>query len=518
MNAKTLLTLLEDDFSDENVATAIAWLKKQKPTNKATNKILEKVFSHSAMVNELDWLSEWAKTNSWSFAFAYLQDWRNVSLRRFEYILRLLINNPTNPAAAELWTEVLRDFRHELLIPNAREWVEQCDLSDYDSQQAISALLEIDQTTDLIANAKQSLELNFNVFLLKSLIEHTSDQQLISVGKQKLTSALRDWEKRFILEALAQVDLEGSIDSIHAFFSEAPKDARPLEFMQELLEQYPRGVEIICDWMEINFNTPLAKELFLNTRKFFVNDDVAGNLWDWLKSKEITEQRFEIFIRLFETSRYPLPESSRELVESWLQSHPKHKIRNRVIKAFERTEEKSLGVRSGKRHTKVVALEASGVSHLSEQTARLIGIEHMDFDDQWLQITRFWLDQTPTRNGALVVATEIYQMTQKLEDLNRVKTALKHSDVSNIAWSLSQLSNLTDPELISNALTIVKTKRLYRKWHTQYLEVGTLMFTLLQKLPNNEEVRSAAREWVKTPPTWGGKKVYADICKFLAES
>jgi hypothetical protein len=515
VNAKRILAALNEDFSDENVATAIDWLKTQNPTSKNTDKVLSKIFAHPRVQNDLEWLSQWAATNSWVFIFENFRDSNRVTLRQFEWAFKLLVANPGNPAAGSLWIDFLTNFRYEGMIENAGIWLRQCKIHDYEAQMVLSSLLGITQDKETIALAKKSLELRFNLFLLCALIEYTSDRAAISIAKEKLVSNIQIWEKQMIVEAMVNADLELNKESIYAFLNDELNRKRAFDVLHQIGIKSSNSLSFVCDWAEEHFSSRFAKEFYKKTRMFFVNDDAADKLWIWLKSRKITEIRFEIFIRLFETSWCALPNESRVLVQEWLESHPKHRLRSRVIKAYERVELKTRITTSEAKPTRVAISGHSTGATLSAQTAKFIGIEHMDFDDEWLQIARYWLDSAPKRHGATIVATEIYQITKKAEDLNRMKAALEGADAISIAVSIAEIRDFSDPDLIAMALGVIKTKRLFRNWRPDYCEIGKVVLALIQKLPDNKEVKIAAYEWTKIPPTRSGKQVHTDICKLL---
>src|SRR5689334_5576192 len=111
MDAKRLLSILDEDFSDANVDMAIAWLKTKKPTNKSAAKILQTIFNHPKIELEFEWLTPWARTADWKFIRENVQDLRSIEL--FEWIVSVLNANPHHPNAGIVWALLLQNFRHE---------------------------------------------------------------------------------------------------------------------------------------------------------------------------------------------------------------------------------------------------------------------------------------------------------------------------------------------------------------------------------------------------------------------
>ncbi len=505
MDAKQLLSILEKEYSDENVEMAIAWLKTDGKPRKSADQILKKVFKHPRMQSELTWVADRCRKGSWSFVIQNLHGMR--SIEQFEWILTLANKNPSHPDSGALWNALLREFRHEALVPDATEWTNHCDLEEYDAQIVLSSLLPLSPTETLVKKAKTSLDAKFNTFLLSSLIEHAADKHSIALGAKMLDANLQSWEKQFIATAMSKANFDAYKHHIYHFLNDPSNRDRTFDFLYELGIESTEYIPFICDWAEQNFGSRAAKEFCSKTRMFFVNSGTADKLWTWLNSTEVNEIRFEIFIRMFETSWCPLPDEAKDLVKRWLDENPKHRLRARVKKAYMRKPKVFL----------IITSKRKGQGTLSAETAKLFGLDGDTFDDTALQTARNWLDRAPGRHGADTVAAEIFHITQSAEDLIRFKAALEHASLSTRTWHLGEIVDCGNEEIISMSLEALNHKRLYLQYSSEYQGVGKLILGLLKVQPHNINVIEQAESWLRIPPTSSDKEVYSKVKEALIQ-
>lgn len=488
MNAKELLSILDEDFSDANVEMAIAWLKTKRPTNKSAGRVLQQVFKHSKIEQELNWLSEWALSSDWEFMSGNLQDLRSVEI--FDWVVELLRNNSDHPDAGRLWSVLLQTIRHEALEPGATEWLNKNRPNDEYTKTVIEGLLRLNPTENLVSQAKQLYKESEDVFLLSSLIEHAGDEESFEWGGAVLKANEDQWRKEFIARAMTTNNLNANKHRIHNFLSNNEDLKLASRFLSQTTAFLGNKVEFltfVCDWIEQNYESELSKELLSRTLIIQQEDESPEALYHWVKSGDVNDIRFEIFIRSFENSSCPLPDDAKSFVEEWINKNPHHRLIKDAENALAR-----LPANAYKNADGTIVK-----SKYSDGTMSALILSADEFDDAALAEIRKWTENFPIMEKNLKAVFHVFKITSDPADLEPLKKMLPKVGLKFKALILSELVTSGLQEFIDLSLQTLRVRRLYKRWDYSRNTVGGLILELLKVQPDNEEVKKHAEGWLK---------------------
>ncbi len=488
MNAKELLSILDEDFSDTNVEIAIAWLKTKKPTNKSAGRVLQQVFNHPKIQQELNWLSEWAGSSDWRFISENVQDLRSIEI--FDWIVELLKNNPDHQDAGRLWSVLLQTIRHEALEPGATEWLNKDRPSDEYTKTVLEGLLRLNPTENLVIQAKQLYKESKDVFLLSSLIEYAGDEESFELGAAVLISNEEPWQKEFIAIAMAKSNLNANKRHLYKLLS----NNQDLEFASRFLARSimflgHKGefITFVCDWIELNYESKLSKELLSRTLILHQEDESSDALYHWFRLGAPNDIRFEIFIRAFENSWCPLPEEAKSFVLDWISKNPQHRLVKHATNAVSRLPANAYRSTDGS----VVK------SKYSDGTMSALILSSDEFDDEALTEIRKWTENFPVMEKNVKAVFHVFKVTSDPADLEPFRKLLPKVGLEFRALILSELVTTGLQEFIDISMQTLRVRRLYKRFEYSRNTVGGLILELLKVQPDNEEVKRHAEGWLK---------------------
>lgn len=498
MNAKILLTLLEDDFSDDNVATAIAWLKTKNPSNKSANKILHKIFPHPLIEEELEWLTTWAKEADWEFFAGHIYNLKSAVL--FDWIIQLLNAHPDNSDTGRVWANLILNFRNKEIEQGAEKWLTNERLNDNNADLVVTALLELNPTQERVQLAKQIYKHSKDVFLLCALIKHTKDWEARHIGEALLEGKEEHWCKQFIAAALTNCDFESHKVSIGKFLADPNSFDGAYRYVQDIFMEQPDSL-FVLDWIADNYESKLAKQLLTKPLMIEPADQNGDVLWNWYKTGEENEIRFEICMRSFDNAWCPLPPEAAQYVSSWIEANKKSKLKKYAINALQRVR-KSFSTPDETECSKRSAL----MSHILKTT---------DFDNDYVEEAQEQIMKSLNVSNQVHLTVQRFKSTNNSEDLEPIRVLFQRSSLPFQRYILCELLPLGLQEFSDLAIETLKVRRLLRKFFPDYRDIGSIIIELLQIDPMNEEVLVIAEDWLKIKPEEIDMVVYEDVNKLV---
>lgn len=496
MNAKELLTILDDDFSDANVEMAIAWLKTKQPTNKSADKVMQIIFEHPKTHIDLTWLSNWFQHGNWDCLIHGVLRVETIEL--FDWHLELLRSNPDHPQANWLWLNLLQEFRNVEVGIGAIEWLRYKKFEDDIADLILANLLDRGPTPELIEKAKEAVTKKPEFSLVSSLMKNVSDAFSISAGASILKQDIHPALKLIVAEAMADADLEANKEHILEFLMNKDYQDYAIRLLSEIGERNAKHLSFICDFIE-RADTRTTKVFLKKTRMIFVNDDAANTLWFWFKNGERSDKRFEIFIQMFETSWCALPDEAKDYVADWIDKNPKHKLK------------KSAGVVLAREHNSFNSrLPGAAYNDVSGGLVSTFILKANEIDEKSLKSVREWMKSFPITQDNVSAIVKVYKITGDRQDLEPLIALLDKGNSSFKSYLLSELAHLDISELFEITLDHLAERRLYKGWSSRKV-VGNLILELLKVRPKHEQVLNQAKEWLKVRPNDYEHSAYKQI-------
>lgn len=507
MNAKRILAALNEDFSDENVATAIDWLKSKKPKNRSADKVLKLVFLHPLLEQELEWLTAWSKASDWDFIAMHIHELKSFLL--FEWIIQLLNSEPNHVDAGRLWENLLQNFRNIEIESGAEKWLTHERDSDPHSPGVMRELLHLDPTSHRIQLAKQIYEQNADVFLLCALIEYARDVDSCTIGEQLLERSEEAWSKEFIANALTNCDLEAHKESIGRFLANPDCHQSARHYVRFITMEKDIAL-FLLDWISGHHELKLAKDLLTRPLMMEAEDKNGDILWNWYKSGEQNDVRLEVCLRVFDNSWCPLPPEAADYVSRWISNNKKtHKLQKYAVKAAARVRKTFsnavLDDGDGEDDFKLYAVEKT------KGQSESIFEEAMDEAGEKLDYMCGVTQQIRT-------AANVFKATREPADLAKLRTELSRANLSFKATLFEKLLGTGITEFADLALETLRTPRLYKRWGPDYRNVGAMLLDVFRSGQRNEEVLPLAEEWLKIKYDKYEADLYDQVSKIVLET
>lgn len=502
MNAKTLLTLLEDDFSEENVATAIAWLKTRKPSNKSANKILHKIFPHPLIEEELEWLTTWAQEADWEFFAEHIYDLKSALI--FDWIIQMLNDHPDHSDTGRVWANLIQTFRNKEIEQGAEKWLINERLKDPYADSVMNGLLALAPTKERVQKAKQIYAQNKDIFLLCHLIEHAKDKEFRALGETLLLGKdAENWHKLLIAEALTDCDISAHKASIGQFLADSCEKEVAFRYLHHVTMRQPVAL-FLLDWISENYESKLAKQLLTKPLMIEPADTNGETLWNWYRTGEESEIRFEICMRAFDNSWCPLPPEAAQYVSSWIETNKKSKLKKYATSALQRVR-KSFTTADETRSSKSFAM----MSHILETT---------NLDSDYFEEAQEQVMKSLHVSNQVQLTLQRFKSTNNPADLEPIRALFQRSKLSFQRYILCELLPFRLHEFSDLAIETLKVKRLFRKYLPDYRDIGAIIVELLRIEPTNEEVQVIAKEWLKMKPDPLDMVVYEEVTQLVAET
>lgn len=501
MNAKTLLTLLEDDFSEENVATAIAWLKTRKPSNKSANKILHKIFPHPLIEEELEWLTTWAQEADWDFFENHIFVLK--SIRLFDWIICLLSEHPNNKSAGNVWAALLLNFRNISVEHGADKWLSNERLGSDGAEAVACQLLQLAPSQDRIQKAKQVYAQRNSTLVLCYLIEYAKDEEFRLLGERLLKEDEDDWRKLLIAEALTDCDISAHKASIGQFLADSCEKEVAFRYLHHVTMRQPVAL-FLLDWISENYESKLAKQLLTKPLMIEPADTNGETLWNWYRAGEESEIRFEICMRAFDNSWCPLPPEAAQYVSSWIETNKKSKLKKYATNALKRVR-KSFTTADETRNSKSFAM----MSHILETT---------NLDSDYFEEAQEQFMKSLHVSNQVQLTLQRFKSTNNPADLEPIRALFQRSKLSFQRYILCELLPFRLHEFSDLAIETLKVKRLFRKFLPDYRDIGSIIVELLRIDPMNEEVLAIAEDWLKIKPDPLDMVVYEEVTQLVTET
>ena len=516
MKAKDLLALIDEDFSDQNVAFAIEWLKKKKPTNNTANEILLYVMFHPLMLKESEWLKNRLQETDWEIfehSFHGLK-----SIEHLEFMLELLHENPVRPDAGYVWAGLLNDFRHKDLEPGALEWLKNAKEGDRAINAVLKQLLRLNPDPALVQQAKEILKKEFDLFLLVELIKHRGDKESYAEGAKVLNGDENPHLKQMVAHAMAQSNGNQNLEPIQMFLADKKAQKLASRFLLELAETNSELFELVCEWISQNLNTAAAKDRL--SKPLFVIPSVenALRLWNWFKKESYNDARFEVMVRLIDNAWCPLNEEAETYVSEWIKKNPEHKLCKFAQSALTRTIENRFAYLHGPlKDVLNMRIDDDGSINI-EELRKLV--EYFDpgdaKDDKELQQALFkWMEKSKSECESLKTQFDMFRKSKRAEDFNLFSINLEVNNLSFKELILGGIVLSDEDEIVGIALEALNGPKLLRRWNIVHKYQGALILQMLKAFPKNKDLKAHAESWLAIRPDKFEHKIFKELTRIL---
>ena len=517
MNAKELLTLLDEDFSDKNVAAAIAWLKTKKPNHRKANEIFLKVFFHPYSLKEKDWLkTSLDETDLEIFKYSLLE------LKNIEHLyllLEFLRENFIRQDAGYLWAALLSEIRHKDIEPGALEWLRNAHTGTPAINSVLKELLRLNPDLTLVQKAKEILKREFDLFLLVPLIEYSGDDESYEAGAKVLSSDESPYLKMMVAHAMAQSDASRNLEHIQVFLADKKAQKQVSRLLLELSENSAELFEFVCEWISQNLNTAVAKYRIKRPIFILPSRGNALRLWNWFKRKEYSDARFEVMVRFFDNAWCPLNGEAETYVSEWLQQNPKHKLCKYAKSALNRTIENRFAYEHNPLKGAMDVLPADDGSINFEEFRNMVDFfdpgDAKD-DEEIQQELRKWIEKSPQECETLTFQFNQFRKSKNPSDFHSLNFCLELQNLSFRQLLMNGVFQIDEGELTDIALEALNGPKLLRRWQDSvHRDKGTLLVQMLQIAPDNEQLYDHAERWLAIRPDKFEYKIFDELTKIV---
>lgn len=520
MKAKELLSLLEENLSDENVATAIAWLKTKKPNTSSANEILLKVFFHPSSLSEKEWLRERLNQTDLEIFQHSLFDLKNIE--HLNFLLEILREDMQRPDAGYLWATLLSEIRHKDIEPGALEWLKNAQPGTPAINSVLKELLRLNPDPALVIKAKEILKQEFDLFLLVPLIEYRGDDELYEAGAKVLRGDESPYLKEMVAHAMAKSDATRNLEHLQLFLSDKKAQKQASRLLLELSENRVELFEFVCEWISQNRNTAVAKDRI--KRPIFIMPSRANAmmLWNWFQQKEYCDARFEVMVRLIDNAWCPLNEEAENYVSEWVNKNPKHKLRKYAQSALKRTIENKFAYDNNPFKDAMELMPAKDGSINMECFRKLVDYyfdQGAAKDEEEIQRSLDkWLEKSPQECETLKSQFNQFRKSRKPTDFHSLCFYLEMHNLQFKQLLMSGILQTDEDELIGIALEALKEPKLLRRWHhLVHRDRGTLLVQMLQIMPDNEQLLTHANSWLAIRPDMFEHKIFEELTKLVKQ-
>jgi len=517
LNAKELLTLLEEDFSDKNVASAIAWLKTKKPNHRKANEIFLKVFFHPYSLAENVWLKTRLDETDLEIFEHSLLELRNIE--HLNFLLEYLRENIERPDAGYLWATLMSEIRHKDIEPGALEWLRNAHPGTPAINSVLRELLRLNPNPMLVLRAKEILKQDFDLFLLVPLIEYRGDDESYEAGAKILKSDECPYLKMMVAHAMAQSDAGRNIEHIQMFLADKKAQKQVSSFLLELSENSAELFEFVCEWISQNLNTPVAKDRI--KRPIFIMPSLGNalRLWNWFKRKEYSDARFEVMVRFFDNAWCPLNREAETYVSEWLQQNPTHKLCKYAQSALNRTTENRFAYEHDPLKDAMNVIPADDGSINFEEFRNMV--DYFDpgdakNDEEIQQALRKWIEKSPQECEILKFQFNQFRKSKNPRDFHSLNFFLDLQNLSFKHLLMNGIFQMDEGELVDIALEALNGPKLLRRWQDLvHRDKGTLLVQMLQIAPDNTQLHAHAESWLAIRPDRFEHKIFEELSKLV---
>lgn len=519
MKAKELLSLLEENLSDENVATAIAWLKTKKPNTRQANEILLKVFFHPYSLTEQEWLKARLNETDLEIFMHALYDLKNIE--HLNFLLEILREDMQRPDAGYLWATLLSDIRHKDIEPGALEWLKNAQPGTPAINSVLKELLRLNPDPALVIKAKEILKQEFDLFLLLPLIEHRGDDESYETGAEVLRGDENPYLKGMVAHAMAQSDVTRNLEHIQLFLSDKKAQKQASRLLYELSENSVELFEFVCDWISQNRNTAVAKDRIKRPILVMPSRANALMLWNWFKQKDYCDARFEVMVRLIDNAWCPFNEEAENYVSEWLAKNPKHKLRKYAQSALKRTIENKFAYDNNPLKDAMELMPAKDGSINMEYFRKMV--DYFDpgaakNDEEIQRALDKWLEKSPQECETLKSQFNQFRKSRNPADFHSLSFYLQLHNLPFKQLLISGILQTDEVELATIALKALEGPKLLRRWHhLVHRDKGTLLVQMLQLMPENEQLLAHANSWLAIRPDMFEHKIFEELTKLVKQ-
>ncbi|MBA3856631.1 MAG: hypothetical protein C0507_06930 [Cyanobacteria bacterium PR.3.49] len=503
MKAKELLSLLEENLSDENVATAIAWLKTKKPTNKSANKVFSKVFFHSLVLTEAEWFKSRLKDVDGELLEYNLQELKNIE--HFDFLIEFLNENVARPDAGYIWGGLLRCFRHRAIEPGAMKWLMNATPGSVAINSVLKELLRLNPDQNLVKIAKETLKQTFDLFLLVPLIEHRGDKDSYELGAKVIESDENPYLKEMVARAMVTSDLTANMKHINLFLSdERNKDAvRPFFTLLNGDEQID-FLEFACDWIAANRSTNLAAKRIKIPIFIEPSECNAARLWQWYIKGAQNDSRFEVMVRMFDNAWCPLNDEAKEYITDWTRKNAKHKLKKYAQSALDRTAKNAFKTIHGTYIYKDDFLEQGDSTSQNEK------IDETTIDD--------WLENHHESRAQIEKALHGFHSTERAAEFSTLLNHLNHYQISLEVLLSSKSISMDKDGFLKLATKALDKGRLIKRWdYSAHTNIGNLIIESLRLNPASIKLLAHAKDWLAIKPEKHEMAVFEELTKLVKQ-
>lgn len=312
-----------------------------------------------------------------------------------------------------------------------------------------------------------------------------------------------NWHKLFIAEALTDCDINSYKDSIGKFLANPNSRDAAARYMKDIIINQTVAL-FVLDWISENYETKLAKSLITRPLMIEAEDRNGDVLWNWYRTGEESDIRFEICMRAFDNSWCPLPPEAAQYVSSWIETNKKSKLKKYATSALQRVR-KSFTTADETRSSKSFAM----MSHILETT---------NLDSDYFEEAQEQVMKSLHVSNQVQLTLQRFKSTNNPADLEPIRAPFQRSKLSFQRYILCELLPFRLHEFSDLAIETLKVKRLFRKFLPDYRDIGAIIVELLRIEPTNEEVQVIAKEWLKMKPDPLDMLVYEEVTQLVAET
>jgi len=509
MNQKQILALISNNPSVETIREAASWIKKKKPTDKAAYRVLREVIQRPQFEIELDGLAAWIKVARWNELLYVAGSTKSVVL--FDWLVKLLEDNPGHKQAGELWDAIVSNSRDYQVIVKAAEWfVHHCDSAKSTGLLAWHILTEV-QAEPVIQKARTflgSLPDDFGILLALVQFDHYQpaiDRALTmlkdndSMAFLVAVALLKNDREKFFPAVEKYLRTQWDYPYVHLYIGECIGVAPDLMF------------SLFREWIEGHKKSKGVPMLIQGAAGFAPTAEIVDFVWLWCKKRLPEQAAFDVFEHFLGFGQcFDLPPDAVEYAIEWLRTNKGHHLWSSVAESLICSSASRDLLRIGVEPLDDLEEEASG--EIFEAMARFSN------HPESLKQTRVWREKFPTDKHAMRITLALLERFPDGELIIKAKSAMPIGD-RELDWKLlAALVNANDGDSIPLAKSWLTKRQILRRWTSQYHDRGALMLALLDGGHFDGEILALTSEWLRLTAHQYERKLFDRVAKAFEQA